>query len=48
MSKPTEADVITLKGIERYLKKCLRAVFEYKHQLLPKSIKVYSDSGQVV
>ncbi len=45
MSKPTQENMTDLKRIARYLKKYPRAVFEYKFQLPPKRIRIFSDSN---
>lgn len=45
MSNPTKGDLRKLHRMARYLKQFPRAVFMYRHQVLPESLNVYSDSN---
>ena len=45
MANPRQGDVAALKRLGRYLKQHPRAVFKYKFQELPSSIRVFCDSN---
>ena len=45
MAKPRQRDVVALKRLGRYLKQYPRAIFKYKFQKMPNTVRIFCDSN---